>query len=29
MADVLGGAARSFAEDVVAGSFPAEEHAYH
>jgi 3-methyl-2-oxobutanoate hydroxymethyltransferase len=29
MAEVLGGAARSFAEDVVAGSFPAEEHVYH
>jgi 3-methyl-2-oxobutanoate hydroxymethyltransferase len=29
LADVLGDAARSFAEDVVAGSFPAEEHVYH
>jgi 3-methyl-2-oxobutanoate hydroxymethyltransferase len=29
MAQVLGDAARSFAEDVVAGSFPAEEHVYH
>jgi 3-methyl-2-oxobutanoate hydroxymethyltransferase len=29
MAEVLGDAARSFAEDVVAGSFPAEEHVYH
>jgi len=26
---LLGDAARSFAEDVVAGSFPAEEHVYH
>jgi len=26
---VLGDAARSFASDVVAGSFPAEEHVYH
>jgi 3-methyl-2-oxobutanoate hydroxymethyltransferase len=29
LADVLGDAARSFASDVVAGSFPAEEHVYH
>jgi len=29
LAHVLGDAARSFAEDVVAGSFPAEEHVYH
>jgi len=29
LGQVLGDAARSFAEDVVAGSFPAEEHAYH
>jgi 3-methyl-2-oxobutanoate hydroxymethyltransferase len=29
MAHVLGDAARSFAEDVVGGSFPAEEHVYH
>jgi 3-methyl-2-oxobutanoate hydroxymethyltransferase len=29
MAEVLGDAARSFAEDVVAGSFPTEEHVYH
>jgi 3-methyl-2-oxobutanoate hydroxymethyltransferase len=29
MAEVLGDAARSFASDVVAGSFPAEEHVYH
>jgi 3-methyl-2-oxobutanoate hydroxymethyltransferase len=29
LAEVLGDAARSFASDVVAGSFPAEEHVYH
>ena len=29
MAQVLGDAARSFGEYVVAGSFPAEEHVYH
>jgi len=29
LGQVLGDAARSFAEDVVAGSFPAEEHVYH
>ncbi|HEY6278952.1 MAG TPA: 3-methyl-2-oxobutanoate hydroxymethyltransferase [Streptosporangiaceae bacterium] len=29
MADVLGDAARSFAGDVVGGTFPAEEHVYH
>jgi len=29
VAQVLGDAARSFAEDVVGGSFPAEEHVYH
>ena len=29
VAAVLGDAARSFAEEVVAGQFPAEEHAYH
>jgi 3-methyl-2-oxobutanoate hydroxymethyltransferase len=29
MADVLGDAAHSFAGDVVAGTFPAEEHVYH
>ncbi len=29
MAQVLGDAARSFAGDVVAGTFPAEEHVYH
>ena len=29
VAAVLGDAARSFAEEVGAGQFPAEEHAYH
>ncbi len=29
VAGVLGQAARSFAEEVVGGQFPAEEHAYH
>jgi 3-methyl-2-oxobutanoate hydroxymethyltransferase len=29
MAQVLGDAARSFGDEVVAGSFPAEEHVYH
>ena len=29
VAGVLGQAARSFGEDVVAGQFPAPEHAYH
>ena len=29
VAAVLGDGARSFAEEVVAGQFPAEEHAYH
>jgi 3-methyl-2-oxobutanoate hydroxymethyltransferase len=29
VAGVLGQAARSFADEVVAGQFPAEEHAYH
>ncbi|HUZ36323.1 MAG TPA: 3-methyl-2-oxobutanoate hydroxymethyltransferase, partial [Streptosporangiaceae bacterium] len=28
-AGVLGDAARSFAQEVVAGQFPAEEHSYH
>ncbi|MGK5730664.1 3-methyl-2-oxobutanoate hydroxymethyltransferase [Streptomyces sp. URMC 124] len=27
--EVLGGAARAFAEDVVDGAYPAEEHAFH
>ncbi|MEV0371576.1 3-methyl-2-oxobutanoate hydroxymethyltransferase [Streptomyces sp. NPDC050636] len=27
--EVLGGAAKAFAEDVVGGSFPAEEHTFH
>jgi len=26
---VLGNAARSFAEEVVSGQFPDEEHSYH
>jgi len=29
VAEVLGGAARAFAEDVVGGQFPDEEHSYH
>jgi 3-methyl-2-oxobutanoate hydroxymethyltransferase len=29
VAGVLGGAARGFAEEVIAGQFPGEEHSYH
>jgi 3-methyl-2-oxobutanoate hydroxymethyltransferase len=29
MAEVLGGAARAFAEEVIGGQFPDEEHSYH